>query len=97
MKTETFCAQIGRFFIRIEKLRFCQAVFRFFGLSDNRVPLAQGAGIVAETDKFRKGFERAVQKVDVGNVVEVDDCALFLRICVFRGGRLVACKHNALA
>ncbi len=73
VQAEGLHAEIAGAGVGVEELVAGQAVLGFLGMADDRVAGLGGAGVVAEAQRLGQGAGRGDQRVDVCDVVEIDD------------------------
>ena len=90
-------AHVGELFHGLKDLFLGHAVFGIPGFAHHRVAQCEfSAGIEAQADLLRDAAVRR-QKVDVGDVVQVDDGPQLSRQLILLGRRLVGGEHDFLA
>ena len=97
MQTEGFYAARCKNAHGFEDLIAGHAVFGFFGMphagfADIQIP----AGIVAQADLFRQSAVRG-EKINVGNIIQIDDRVHAAGFFVFFGQRFVGREHDFIS
>ena len=69
--------------VAVEELLPGEPVLRLLGVADDRIALTERARVVAEGEQLRKTGV-LLQEIDMGDVVEVDDCARVPRLLRIR-------------
>mmetsp|Transcript_95586 Transcript_95586/g.276077 ORF Transcript_95586/g.276077 Transcript_95586/m.276077 type:complete len:306 (+) Transcript_95586:285-1202(+) len=93
VEAETLDAELLALFIALQQLRRRAPKLGFLRVTDDDVSSAAGAGVEAKADHLGKAIA-PMQKVDVREIVEIDDRAELLGLLELLQWRVVAGEHD---
>ena len=97
VQAERLHAEVAGAGVGGEELVAGEAVLGLLGMADDGVARLGRAGVVAETEGFGQGTGGGDERVDVRDIIEVDDGAELAGLAEFGVGGFVGGEHDAVA
>ena len=95
MESEALHSLLLHAAVGLEELGLREAVFRLLGLADDGVAALERTGVPTAAEAIREmAAQRALEEIEVGDVVEVDDRAERGRFLELGGRRVVRREHH---